>query len=146
MLMLQPWLWENMLADKVMLFGGNVVLCANSPNEIRKFLHFDYIGTPWNMLKGLGGEGDLSIRNRTKMLLVLKDTPQKEILRAGTDREDVLFVKGLRKLQKEEEKQKKTYQSSGTKNILSSNSSIVLATASVSSIILTMNFLFRDVA
>ena len=106
MLMLQPWLWENMLADKVMLFGGNVVLCANSPNEIRKFLHFDYIGTPWSMLKGLGGEGDLSIRNRTKMLLVLKDTPQKEILRAGTDREDVLFVKGLRKLQKEEEKRR----------------------------------------
>ena len=136
MLMLQPWLWENMLADKVMLFGGNVVLCANSPKEIKDFLHFDYIGTPWGMLKGLGGEGDLSIRNRTKMLMVLKDTPLKEILRAGTDREDLLYVKGLRKFQikeeKEEEKEAERQRFSESNNRFRRNSSIVLASQSVS--------------
>jgi hypothetical protein len=52
-LMAGRWLWDNMMTDRVFLFGGNSVICANSPKTIRDFMHFDYIGTPWKLMKGL---------------------------------------------------------------------------------------------
>jgi len=39
-LMTDRWLWDNMLADRVFLFGGNSALCANSPYTIRDFMHY----------------------------------------------------------------------------------------------------------
>ena len=73
LLLLQPWVWEAMLSDRVLVFGGNTVLCANSLFKITDFYGFDYIGTPWLSVRGKGGEGYLSLRNRTTMLTVLKD-------------------------------------------------------------------------
>ena len=95
-----------MLAERVLLFGGNVVLCSNSHRELSDFSHFDYIGTPWSMAKGLGGEGDLSMRNRTKILEVLKSSTKEEISRAGSDREDLFFVKKLLNMKTEREKER----------------------------------------
>jgi hypothetical protein len=71
-LMTEPWLWENMLADKVLSFGGGSVICSNSPQHIQDFLHFDYIGPPWNSFKGFGGDGSISIRNRHLMIDIIK--------------------------------------------------------------------------
>ena len=34
-LMLHPWVWENMITDTVLLFGGNHVICGNSPFRVR---------------------------------------------------------------------------------------------------------------
>ena len=73
LLLLQPWIWEAMLSDRVLIFGGSTVLCANSPFKITDFYGFDYIGTPWLSVRGKGGEGYLSMRNRTTMLNVLKE-------------------------------------------------------------------------
>jgi hypothetical protein len=70
-LMTEKWIWENMLAEKVLLFGGNSVICSNSPHKITDFLHYDYIGAPWNAYKGQGGDGGISLRSKSIMLAVI---------------------------------------------------------------------------
>ena len=71
-LMTEEWIWENMAAPKVLLFGGNNVICTNSPYRISDFSHWDYIGAPWNTFHGMGGEGAISIRSRDAMLSAIK--------------------------------------------------------------------------
>lgn len=61
-LMLQPWLWTNMMADRVLMFGGGSVICSNSVYSISDFLQYDYIGAPWGLMRGIGGEGGTSIQ------------------------------------------------------------------------------------
>ena len=56
-LMVEPWIWENMLSDTVFLFGGTSVICSNSPYRITNFTQWDYIGSPWSFKKGVGGDG-----------------------------------------------------------------------------------------
>jgi len=70
-----PWLWENMVADRVLVFGGNGALCSNSNRSLADRTamdglldRFDYIGTPWTKMNGQGGDGSISYRNRTAML------------------------------------------------------------------------------
>ena len=118
-----------MLAERVLLFGGNVVLCSNSHRELLDFSHFDYIGTPWSMAKGLGGEGDLSMRNRTKMLEVLESSTKEEISRAGSDREDLFFVKKLLNMQTEQEKER---EKGDVRGIVNPSTTVAIATQSVS--------------
>jgi hypothetical protein len=43
-MMTEEWFWKNMLGDKILIFGGNQVICSNSPYTIEDFLKFDYIG------------------------------------------------------------------------------------------------------
>lgn len=38
--MLHPWIWESMVADTVLLFGGNHVFCGNSPFKVTASEHF----------------------------------------------------------------------------------------------------------
>ena len=123
-LMLQSWLWENTLAERILIFGGNVVLCSNSLFELKDFNEFDYIGAPWSAEKGVGGDGGLSLRNRTLMLAVLEDyekyknknlnekiskkqpvysineisVKKEKNPYSGTDLDDMIFVKGIRNL------------------------------------------------
>lgn len=61
-LMLQPWFWSNMLADKVLMFGGGSVICSNSKRSLNEFVQYDYLGSPWGNFKGMGGEGGTSIQ------------------------------------------------------------------------------------
>eukprot|EP00428_Durinskia_dybowskii_P087177 CAMPEP_0170424166 /NCGR_PEP_ID=MMETSP0117_2-20130122/37407_1 /TAXON_ID=400756 /ORGANISM="Durinskia baltica, Strain CSIRO CS-38" /LENGTH=260 /DNA_ID=CAMNT_0010683005 /DNA_START=287 /DNA_END=1066 /DNA_ORIENTATION=- len=70
-LMFEPWIWESMLADTVLIFGGNAVICSNSPYSFADFTEFDYIGSPWDFKKGVGGDGGISIRNRRAMLAAI---------------------------------------------------------------------------
>lgn len=70
-LMFEPWLWESMLADTVLIFGGNAVICSNSPFTVGNFTHFDYLGGPWDFKKGSGGDGGISIRNKNAMLAAI---------------------------------------------------------------------------
>jgi hypothetical protein len=53
-MMMVRWLWSNMLAEKVFVFGGNSIICSNSPRRIEEFLEWDYIGSPWDFKKGVG--------------------------------------------------------------------------------------------
>lgn len=94
-LLKSTWLWENMLAETVLLFGGNGALCANSPFQVKDFSHFDYIGAPWKIAKGNGGSGEISMRKRSVILKALRD-----LARTGkvTDvKEDSAMVKFLSK-------------------------------------------------
>lgn len=70
-LWLQRWTWENAKADKVLVFGGNSVLCGNSIYTVNDFLHFDYVGHATNSLKGVGGGSGISLRSRQAMLQVI---------------------------------------------------------------------------
>lgn len=84
-LMAELWLWENVLAEKVLIFGGGSVICSNSPNKLESFLHFDYIGPPWNAFKGLGGDGSISLRSRSLMTATI----QYEYSKYGTDKQKI---------------------------------------------------------
>lgn len=70
-IMLHPWFWENVLADKVLIFGGNQVICSNSLYTINDFIQYDYIGSPWSHKQGVGGDGGISIRSRPHMLQII---------------------------------------------------------------------------
>jgi hypothetical protein len=74
---LESWLWESMLADKVLIFGGNSAFCSNSLFRINDFVTFDYIGSPWPNYRGRGGRGEISIRNRNLMLYILNEEKRK---------------------------------------------------------------------
>ena len=99
---LDPWLWENMLADTVLLFGGNSVICSNSHLSINNFTSFDYIGTPWSDHGGIGGSGEISVRNRKLMLEILNEKIKSSgVTKDFTDKwglEDHFFVKSLKDL------------------------------------------------
>lgn len=38
------WLWSSMKASRVLVFGGNGVLCGNSPHTVNSFAEWDYVG------------------------------------------------------------------------------------------------------
>lgn len=59
-LLLSPYFWEHILSERVLLFGGNSVLCANSPYTIDDFDGYD-------MVSGRGTAG-LSLRSRSAVL------------------------------------------------------------------------------
>jgi hypothetical protein len=94
----ERWIWENMVADHVLTFGGNAVLCGNSPRVITDFIHFDYIGAPWNFKKGVGGDGGISLRNRKTIVSVIDyELSKTDILSRDTaykswGQEDIFFV------------------------------------------------------
>jgi len=69
-LLLSSFFWESALAETVLLFGGNSVLCANSPLNVSYFVSqgLQLVGSPWREMQGKGGAGGLSLRNRTAVL------------------------------------------------------------------------------
>jgi hypothetical protein len=75
--MLHPWLWENMLSDNVLVFGGNHVICSNSPYRLADFTRYDYISAPWGRFKGIGGGSGISFRNRKVMLSLIENRLQR---------------------------------------------------------------------
>eukprot|EP00600_Ochromonadales_sp_CCMP1393_P007320 CAMPEP_0174955448 /NCGR_PEP_ID=MMETSP0004_2-20121128/985_1 /TAXON_ID=420556 /ORGANISM="Ochromonas sp., Strain CCMP1393" /LENGTH=276 /DNA_ID=CAMNT_0016203373 /DNA_START=294 /DNA_END=1124 /DNA_ORIENTATION=- len=106
-LLLNPWLWENMLAESVLMFGGTSVLCANAPelNGLDDMMaRYDYVGVPWKMNSGVGGSGAISLRNRTHVLSFVKkleaDTKQEvgDPFKRVYRKEDILLVEYLRKV------------------------------------------------
>ena len=96
------WVWEQMVADRVFVFDGNGALCTNSKrisfldgnvknsSALQLFDNLDYIGSPWRLLGGRGGEGTFSYRNRTAMLQAIRYKPND-----AKEREDFYFVKTL---------------------------------------------------
>ena len=91
-----PWFWNSIVADKVLMFSGNGAFCANSHHTIHDFLHYDYIGIPWNYHGRLGGGGEYSIRSRRAMLAALQFQAHN-----GNDKDDFFFVKTLLDMNKQ---------------------------------------------
>ena len=77
------WFWENMAADRVVLFTGNGAFCGNQPSGSawKELLELDYCGAPShsNRHRGVGGDGSShSIRSRNAMLRVIEYAAQQE--------------------------------------------------------------------
>eukprot|EP01039_Chlorochromonas_danica_P001147 gene1147-1252_t len=108
-LMADQWLWQNLVADKVLIFSGTTVICSNSPYQIEDFLSFDYIGAPWDAHHGLGGEGSISLRSRQLMIAILTYEEEKHQQKSEEDRanayktygyEDHFFVSRIVEMQR----------------------------------------------
>ena len=99
---LDLWLWTSMLADTVLLFGGNSVICSNSKLLLDNFTSYDYIGSPWKDHGGYGGGGEISIRNKNLMIEIILDKLKTSgITKDFTDAwglEDHFFVKSILQL------------------------------------------------
>lgn len=104
-LLLSLWFWENIIAERVLMFGGNSVICLNSPLNVNNFSHFEYIGSPWREVRGQGGDGGFSLRNRSRMIQILKirnqvavsgpsSTTETKII-SLKGQEDYIFVKSM---------------------------------------------------
>jgi hypothetical protein len=103
-LITELWLWENMIAPRVLMFGGNSVICSNSIYTIESFSEWDYIGAPWKTFKGFGGEagtafGGMNMRSRDAMIKVItyaldtiKDEEKKETAYLNWIPDDIFFL------------------------------------------------------
>ena len=70
------WLWDSVIAENVLLFGGNGVFCSNSKTRIESFLDNDYVGVPWSKFGGTGGDASShSLRKRSDMIRILEKFP-----------------------------------------------------------------------
>lgn len=101
----ERWIWENIVADRVLTFGGNTAMCSNSPATVEDFAKFDYIGIPWGMKGGLGGAGGISLRNRTAILEAIDyelskatSLEQRETAYKKWEKEDIFFVSRLQEM------------------------------------------------
>lgn len=89
-LLTDRWIWSEMVAEKVLIFGGSAIICSNSPHQLVDFLSFDFIGAPWKAFGGKGGEGGISLRSRSYMLAAI----DYELSKSPTDEErQVAFKK-----------------------------------------------------
>ena len=101
--MTNKWVWERMVADRVLVFSGNSGLCSNSnlsllDGSIRNqlFDKVDYVGSPWRQMFGEGGEGTISYRNRTAMIdAIIYRGPN-----TSKQREDEYFISALKDMNK----------------------------------------------
>ena len=105
-IMTDLWIWKNMLADRVLVFGGNQVICSNSPYNLTSFEKWDYIGAPWDAFKRIGGDGGISLRNRSIMIKVLEyelaktsDDKERDLAYKKWGQEDVFFVSRMLEMQ-----------------------------------------------
>jgi hypothetical protein len=106
-LMLEPWIWENMLSDRLLLFGGTSTICSNSPYNFSYFSQWDYIGSPWDFKGGVGGDGAISLRNRKMMVAAMNyalekvsDPEKKAVAYKSWGQEDQFFVSRLLEMNK----------------------------------------------
>jgi hypothetical protein len=80
-IMKSEWLWNQVVAENVMVFSGNGAFCANSKSSLKDLLEYDYVGVPWGRYSGQGGDGSShSFRKKSAMLKILKDhSPEAEM-------------------------------------------------------------------
>lgn len=90
MILFDPWFWESMLADHVLLISGNGAFCGNhvyhdnsntsSGSFWKRLKDYDFIGTPFLNHYGQGGDAStMSFRNRRSMLQVLQHAKEGNI-------------------------------------------------------------------
>jgi len=106
-LMYHEWIWQNMAADRVLMFGGNSIMCSNTGQNLSSYDQWDYVGAPWDFKKGVGGEGSISLRNRTLMLEIISyelskydDALERSLAYRKWGQDDQFFVSRLLEMQK----------------------------------------------
>jgi Protein of unknown function (DUF5672) len=69
----KPWVWEQLApADHILLFQADSIICANAQQHVDDYLQYDMIGAPIADGAGQGYHGGLSLRNRKKMLQIVR--------------------------------------------------------------------------
>ncbi|KAH6705396.1 hypothetical protein BKA61DRAFT_149024 [Leptodontidium sp. MPI-SDFR-AT-0119] len=70
------WFWEQMApAEHILMFQADSIICSNAPQKVEDFLIYDFVSAPVDEARGLGMgyNGGLSIRNRTKCLEIVQN-------------------------------------------------------------------------
>lgn len=96
------WVWNNLIAENVLVFTGNAVICSNGQLSLldgsvnrKLFDHVDYIGSPWTNLYGEGGDsGAISFRRRSAMIDAIRYKAYTE----KDGREDTYVINTLKEL------------------------------------------------
>jgi len=85
--------WDAVIGDKLLLYQTDSTLCSNSLHHINEFVSYDYVGAPWIFWRQkLGGNGGLSLRNRTLMIdCVVNRSAEGMLLRRKGFQEDSYF-------------------------------------------------------
>ena len=65
--------WENIHGDRVLIFQTDSVPCSGAEHDITDFFDFDYVGGTWKARRKYGGNGGLSLRNRTALMRLLSE-------------------------------------------------------------------------
>ncbi|KAL5324865.1 hypothetical protein ACEPPN_005984 [Leptodophora sp. 'Broadleaf-Isolate-01'] len=100
------WFWEQMApAEHILMFQADSIICSNAPQKVEDFLMYDFVGAPVDEARGLGMgyNGGLSIRNRTKCLEIVQNYDW-QVERHGdhsagnVDYEDQWFSKKMREM------------------------------------------------
>ena len=102
-IMLTENFWNQVIAETVLYFECDTMLCPNSEYKIEDFEHFDYIGGYWGNILGVLDSkyervmnGGLSIRKKSFMLDIIKNELQIYLDNGGNSCEDY-FVSAMLK-------------------------------------------------
>ena len=105
--------YEKLPGDFLLIFQTDSILFTNSKVNIQDFMHYDYVGAPWNVLNRIkrnmdsalqfnsisrhneSGNGGLSLRRRNTMLETVKKLPYLSIPHIP---EDVYFSNALHEM------------------------------------------------
>ncbi|KAH8891527.1 hypothetical protein GQ53DRAFT_746596 [Thozetella sp. PMI_491] len=70
----QSWVYEYLLApaEYLLVFQTDSMLCANSKRNFNEFIGYDWVGAPWSLNSGGGGNGGLSLRRVSSIIKVLE--------------------------------------------------------------------------
>jgi hypothetical protein len=94
----RPWFWNQFhpLAEWMLFFQEDSVLCAKSPDSIDNWLGYDWVGgnTFWQE-EGKGGNGGLSMRKLSTLKFITENIPNKYNVP-----EDVWFMRTMLSLQR----------------------------------------------
>jgi hypothetical protein len=80
---LTTWFWETRVAERVLMFSGNGILCThgNTADNWKALQRLDYCGTPWGHFHKEGGDSAThSYRNRTVMLEAMQYAHQHKLV------------------------------------------------------------------
>lgn len=101
--------WLDCLAENILIFQTDSVLCSKSKFKINDFMHFDYIGSVWSNIyddRVHGGNGGFSFRKQSAMIECIERIPPSKTTntfdynKIEEHQEDLYFVLGLAKLNK----------------------------------------------
>ena len=102
-IMLSENFWNQVIAETVLYFECDSMLCPNSEYKVEDFEHFDYIGGYWgNILGTLDSKyervmnGGISIRKKSFMLDIIKNELQPYLDRGGNSCEDYFVTDRIR--------------------------------------------------
>lgn len=78
--------WNQIDGENVLIFQTDSCICSGNKDRLNKFLHYDYVGAPWNWRRNKVGNGGFSLRKKSKMLEIIAKFKRKK-----NTNEDVFF-------------------------------------------------------